>query len=795
MIGIEHKGTSLGSVGIFDTRSTDFHSHESIEIIYIIEGTLDIILPDGGTALNADQFVVINHGQPHSHRSSNGVLFMSLFLDYYRLCHSIDADFVEFESLYAHITSPYVNDIVSVLREVSVEYASFEEHKNDLYLESLYYKLADILISRFRIKQNTKAYKLSQKERMSAIETYIKSNYMNPITLNELSDRLYLSVPHLSRFFKKYYGMNFSSYLNEVRLSNAVVEMNDSNKSLTRIAYDNGFPNNAAFTKAFREKFGCTPKIYMSDMSRTQATNQLNKTESNLDLKIRIRQGLSNDGPDYGEGQQQEPFQINADSLIFHKLTRSWSKMVNIGTAFDLSLHHVQRQLLQAKKELGFTHVRFWNLYSPLLHLGLDSKSKDYNFEYLDRSLDFLIQNGLHPHIEFAFKPIQVLRSKVTDFIIIQPTEITFQTPEEFHDFILSILVHYKSRYGKDELETWCLELWGDPRWLNGNTYSNYFSMFEALYMAAKHVSQGIHIGGAGLRRDNDYMPDFLKLWNKRSIHPDFISVYCYPYSQVDCVHCKLVEQVKQLKQAVISAGFESMPVYITEWNMGVSDRNVLNDSCFKGAFIIKNIIEVMDEVDFMGYWTITDFFSELSDTKLLLNGIGGLIQRNGIRKPAWHAFSFLNAAKDYLLSIDNYSLITTDNEDSYVIICHNYQSLQFKFSLKPEDEFTINDQRSLYIRNDKLSLSLKVSNVKNGDYKVRTSVVNERFGSIQGEWQNMHLATGLDEECLSYLRKRAIPSMSLSYISVNNHTITLDALLDPQEIRLIKITYQEKRE
>lgn len=184
-----------------------------------------------------------------------------------------------------------------------------------------------------------------------------------------------------------------------------------------------------------------------------------------------------------------------------------------------------------------------------------------------------------------------------------------------------------------------------------------------------------------------------------------------------------------------------------------------------------------MNQVDLMGHWTITDFFSELSYTKLLLNGIRGLIQRNGIKKPAWYAFSFLNAIKDYLLSIDNYSLITADNVENYVIICHNYQPLQFKFSLKPKEEFTITDQRSLYIRDDKLSLSFKISYVKNGTNKMYTSIINERFGSIQ----NMHLTSELDEKCLNYLRQRAIPSMSLSYITVNSQTITLDALLDTQ--------------
>lgn len=36
----------------------------------------------------------------------------------------------------------------------------------------------------------------------------------------------------------------------------------------------------------------------------------------------------------------------------------------------------------------------------------------------------------------------------------------------------------------------------------------------------------------------------------------------------------------------------ETYPVYVTEWNLTISDRNYINDTCFKGAYVVKNILD-----------------------------------------------------------------------------------------------------------------------------------------------------------------------------------------------------------
>ena len=71
----------------------------------------------------------------------------------------------------------------------------------------------------------------------------------------------------------------------------------------------------------------------------------------------------------------------------------------------------------------------------------------------------------------------------------------------------------------------------------------------------------------------------------------------------------------------------------MTEWSSTLSNRNCLNDGCYKSAYIMKNLIQNYDEADAVAYWIATDIFAERIDSEDLLFGGCGLISRDGIRR------------------------------------------------------------------------------------------------------------------------------------------------------------------
>lgn len=94
------------------------------------------------------------------------------------------------------------------------------------------------------------------------IIAYIRSNYMNKITLNDISDHVNLSVSHLSKVFKEEMNCNLSVYINQVRVENAKLFLLSNNIPLTEVAYLSGFEDQSYFSKVFKKITGLTPGKY-----------------------------------------------------------------------------------------------------------------------------------------------------------------------------------------------------------------------------------------------------------------------------------------------------------------------------------------------------------------------------------------------------------------------------------------------------------------------------------------------------------------------------------------------------
>lgn len=88
----------------------------------------------------------------------------------------------------------------------------------------------------------------------------IEQEYMNDLTLEELSARLSYSSYYLSRIFSKYYEKSFIEFLTEYRIERAkdIIKKN-SNLSVKEISNAVGFHSQAYFARVFRKYCGVSP--------------------------------------------------------------------------------------------------------------------------------------------------------------------------------------------------------------------------------------------------------------------------------------------------------------------------------------------------------------------------------------------------------------------------------------------------------------------------------------------------------------------------------------------------------
>ncbi len=99
---------------------------------------------------------------------------------------------------------------------------------------------------------------------MEKLINIIEDKLFEELSLESLAKEVNYSKYHISREFNTRVGVSISKYIQERRFTYAVQRLNDSFDTITNIAIECGFNSPAYFTKNFKERFGMTPKKYMT---------------------------------------------------------------------------------------------------------------------------------------------------------------------------------------------------------------------------------------------------------------------------------------------------------------------------------------------------------------------------------------------------------------------------------------------------------------------------------------------------------------------------------------------------
>ena len=93
---------------------------------------------------------------------------------------------------------------------------------------------------------------------MLEIMNYIQENYLT-VTLDELSEKFFLSKPYLSKYIKEKSGNTFGEAVKKVRMRKARTLLKNRNITVESIAESVGYQNVEHFNRLFKKAYGMTP--------------------------------------------------------------------------------------------------------------------------------------------------------------------------------------------------------------------------------------------------------------------------------------------------------------------------------------------------------------------------------------------------------------------------------------------------------------------------------------------------------------------------------------------------------
>ncbi len=613
-------------------------------------------------------------------------------------------------------------------------------------------------------------YRNDIRETMESSIHFINENYNQPLHLNDIAQKNYMSTSTYSRYFYEFTQCRFTDYLQNIRIQHAKKDLIQTQLSLTEIALNNGFSNNSIFSKTFHNAVHMTPSQYR----KKYASQKKNPTQP--------------------PSNQVVSLQVAANgSTTYHK---SWLQALNCGNAHLFLRSDFQKQLLFLKNKLSFRYVRFWDLLSTEVLPLHSNQLVGIDFDRLDQITDFIVDNHLIPWINLTKGSDGMLDdiSAATNQPHIENTYFEL----EFSSFYKRLFLHWLHRYGISCVSQWIFEYWYDDTYLTQEIKQKNIQLFTHIKKLLNTFIPGAKLGAWGEALPGTYstMDTILQSWPKELV-PDFLSVFSFPYVEDENHQPMKIndtsfiqETLRMAKELLQKYNLNIPEIYITHWNMTVSPRNALNDSCSLAAILLNTMEETLHFPHPCLFQYASDIISVQDNHLPTVFGGIGLLTQQGLAKPVFWVHAFMEKMSNYCICHGKGYIITTDNHGRYELLLFNPCNLPQSYYELKEYEIT-NDYILNELKNDDTLTFAITLNMNDGLYLQKTHYLipgkTDLLGHLKQFGSYQHLAMD-DVEYLSAINR---PKITTKEITPLQGVLELSHTLHSGEIRFI--TFQPK--
>lgn len=793
------------------------HWHQSMELILVLEGEINAVADGERFSLKPEDLILINSNTVHELSAPAAVSIVLQFSPEVFDLTQENTDNLTFFCNSAVDPEPErykrLRSIIALLVRNNASTNAGTAYKNS----ALYFYLIGELVEHFRASASeTVKRKRKHAARMTAILEYIDEHYAENFSLSDLAERQQLSVPYLSSFFNKQMGIGFSRYYTDVKLEHAVYALTSTDDPIETVAAKSGFPESHAFVRAFKKKYGILPSVFRKQYTKqilasgsTSQTNYLKLEPTNyLHLLTRYL-----DAPAL---PSTEPVAVmdcrgcpEVSVLAPGKpLRHTFRQVTTVGRASDLLRQDILSMLQELQDAVGFRYIKFHGLLGDdMMPLSRDGAGNlHFNFTLIDQALENLQKMGLKPWVELSFMP-SVLASDPGKTIF----QLPFNTspPADLEEWVLLVdrlVRHLISRFGQEEIVTWPFTVWCEPdtptSMFGWEDPQLFFQFYRRTRQAVKAVCPDIAFGSPALLymrhgADPIWMRHFFAFALKNGCCPEFLNIHYYAdmltdsdsrvglasSSRLPMDHNDFRDFITAFQSLAAEYGFDHLPIYLTEWNLTFSHRNLINDTCYKSCYIAKNLLENYDRLESFGYWSLTDLLAENALPEELFHGGMGLFTLNGIRKPVFHLFRLLRLLGDDLLSQGEGYFVTRKGSGIRIITYHyvHYGSL---FAAGEAFNITQTERYGIFDMSRKLSLTIPLTGLPAASYRLREFFLNREHGSAFDEWLKSG-ALPINAEEAAVLDQLASPGYHQTVVAPEDKTFRYCPTLEPLEVRL----------
>lgn len=401
---------------------------------------------------------------------------------------------------------------------------------------------------------------------------------------------------------------------------------------------------------------------------------------------------------------------------------------LSVGSDFPGTLirEDSQAQLKTVADELGFRYIRFHAIFHDALGTVQVKDGKTaYDWTKIDQLYDDLLAHKIRPFVELGFTPLAMKTSNNSIFYWNGNT--SHPEPAAWRDLVAAFIRHIEQRYGLAEVRTWPFEVWNEPNlsgFWEGADQQAYFELYDLTSNTIKAIDPNLRVGGPSTA-GAAWVPEFLDHVVKSGAAVDFITTHSYGVdggfldeegkadTKLSPMTDAIIGDVRRVRMQIQASKFPSLPLYFTEWSTSYTPRDLVHDSYISAPYILSKLKASQGLLQGMSYWTYTDLFEEPGPPPTPFHGGFGLLNREGIPKPAYFAYKYLHAVQGSEVPVQDKQVFAATHNGGVSAVIWDFEQPQQKVSNRPF-------YSRLVPAAPAPSVEVSVSHLKPGDYQMK---------------------------------------------------------------------------
>ena len=407
------------------------HWQDSIEILFVLRGSLEIGIENEVYTLKEREIDIINANEVYRIKSDDGdnlVLIINIDPNFFEKYYD-DAKEIFFYTKFPDETEQEGEKYDELRKFVSIIFYEalsklddYEDEIEDHLLDMMYHLLNNFHYL-FYEEESLKEDEVLL-ERYHRIVKYLSNNYMNKVSLQYIADKEFLSSQYLSFKIKDTFGHGFNEFLNQIRVEESVKLLLDTDKNISEIAEEVGFSHVRYYNKHFKMQYKTTPMQYRKENKVSDEALEQMKKINYLDINEALPY-LTNFLLEY-ERFEYENRVIKMDVDLDTESIMEFKKpnIINLGDISLLLEEENRRILEEIQGEIGFEYCIINRLFSADMDIYRGKNERFINWTRVENILDFIRDLNLKPIINSKGIEKHILEDFVDNFNFIYEEDV-----------------------------------------------------------------------------------------------------------------------------------------------------------------------------------------------------------------------------------------------------------------------------------------------------------------------------------------------------------------------------------